>query len=54
MGSIAGAANEDDVPAHEMKKTVRSIRDLTGTFYRFALAHAFVPGAVTDSRSEGK
>ena len=52
IGSVAGPANENDVPAHVMKQTVRSIRDLAGTFYRFALPEALVPGSVSDHRSE--
>jgi len=55
IGSIAGAANENDVPAHEMKKTVRGLRDPAGTFYRFTLPSSFVGGAVVDGpREENK
>ncbi len=48
IGSIAGEANENDVPPHEMKKAVRSIRDPVGTFYRFTLPSGFVNRAVED------
>jgi F420-non-reducing hydrogenase small subunit len=48
IGSIAGEANENDVPAHEMKRAVRSIRDPVGTFYRFTLPVAFLNRAVAD------
>ena len=48
IGSIAGEANENDVAAHQMKKTVRSIRDPVGTFYRFTLPAAFLNRAVKD------
>jgi len=48
IGSIAGAANENDVAATEMKKQIRAIRDPAGTFYRFTLAEAFLNRAVVD------
>jgi len=48
IGSIAGEANENDVPAHEMKRAVRSVRDPVGTFYRFTLPSAFLNRAVAD------
>ena len=48
IGSLAGEANENDVPAHQMKKAVLSIRDPAGTFYRFTLPSAFVNRAVSD------
>lgn len=51
IGSIAGEANENDVPAHEMKKAIRSLRDPVGTFYRFSLPSAFLSRAV-DEKSE--
>lgn len=50
IGSITGASNENDVPAHEMKKAIRSIVDPVGTFYRFTLSTAFLPHAVTDEK----
>ena len=52
IGSIAGLANENDVPAHEMKKAIRSIRDPAGTFYRFTLPSAFLGRAVIDKPEE--
>ncbi|MCP4677797.1 MAG: oxidoreductase [Deltaproteobacteria bacterium] len=48
IGSIAGAANENDVEEHKMKKAVRSIWDPVGTFYRFTLPSAFLNRAVAD------
>jgi F420-non-reducing hydrogenase small subunit len=53
IGSIAGAADENDVPAHQMKKAVLSIRDPAGTFYRFTLPSAILDRRVRD-RPEGK
>jgi len=52
IGSLAGAAVENDVPAHEMKKVVRSIRDPAGTFYRFTLPSSFIHRAVDDRPRE--
>jgi F420-non-reducing hydrogenase small subunit len=54
IGSIAGEANENDVPAHEMKRAVRSILDPAGTFYRFTLPIAFLNRAVSDEPTEEK
>jgi F420-non-reducing hydrogenase small subunit len=54
IGSIAGQANENFVPAHEMKKAVRSIRDPLGTFYRFTLPSALIPRAVVDEPKSEK
>ncbi len=54
IGSIAGEANENDVPAHEMKKVVRSVRDPVGTFYRFTLPSAFLNRAITDKPEKEK
>lgn len=48
IGSIAGEAHENDVPAHVMKKTIRSIRDPAGTFYRYTLPKAFLNHKVSD------
>jgi len=48
IGSIAGAANENDVTAAEMKKQIRAIRDPAGTFYRYTLPEALLNRAVTD------
>jgi F420-non-reducing hydrogenase small subunit len=48
IGSIAGAANENDVPAHEMKKGVKSVVDPAGTFYRFTLPSALLSRVVVD------
>ena len=48
IGSLAGAANENDVPPNEMKRAVRSIRDPAGTFYRFTLPSALLNRAVSD------
>ena len=44
----------NDVPAHEWKKAVRSIRDPAGTFYRFTLPSAFLNRAVTDEPEEAQ
>jgi F420-non-reducing hydrogenase small subunit len=52
IGSVAGAPNENDVPAHVMKKAVRSVRDPVGTFYRFTLPKAFLNRAVKDVPKE--
>ena len=49
VGSLAGAADENDVPAHAMKKVVRSIEDPAGTFYRFTLASSLFHRAVVDA-----
>lgn len=54
IGSIAGEANENDVPPHEMKKAVRSIRDPAGTFYRYTLPSAFLGRAVGDKPGKEK
>jgi F420-non-reducing hydrogenase small subunit len=53
IGTLAGEANENDVPAHQMMKAVRSIRDPVGTFYRFTLPSAIVNRAMAD-RPRGK
>jgi len=52
IGSVAGEANENDVPSHVMKKAVRSVRDPVGTFYRFTLPNAFLSRAVKDVPKE--
>lgn len=52
IGSLSGAANENDVQAHEMMKAVRSIRDPAGTFYRYTLPEAFLNHKVTDRPAE--
>ncbi len=52
IGSIAGEANENDVAPHVMKRTVRSLRDPVGTFYRFTLPVAFLNRAVEDKPAE--
>ncbi|MBI4881177.1 MAG: oxidoreductase [Planctomycetes bacterium] len=52
LGSIAGDANENDVPAHVMKRGVQSIRDPAGTFYRFTLPSACLNRAVRDVPAE--
>lgn len=54
LGSVAGAANENDVPPHEMKAAIRSIRDAVGTFYRFTLPSAFLDRAVEDEPLENR
>jgi F420-non-reducing hydrogenase small subunit len=54
IGSLAGAANENYVQAHEMKKAVRSVRDPAGTFYRFTLPSAFLNRAVRDKPEKEK
>ena len=54
FGSIAGEANENDVPPHVMKKAIRSVRDPVGTFYRFTLPNAFLNRAVKDQPTEGQ
>ena len=48
IGSIAGAPNENDVPAHQMKAAVRSVQDPAGTFCRFTLPTGFIGRAVSD------
>ena len=52
IGSIAGAANGNDVPSHVMKKAIRSVRDPVGMFYRFTLPKAFLNRAVKDQPVE--
>ena len=52
IGSIAGEANEDDVPAHVMKKAIRSVHDPAGTFYRFTLPVGILNHAVADEPRE--
>lgn len=52
IGSMAGAAIENDVPEHEWKKAVRSIADPAGTFYRFTLPSALLNRRVDDSPRE--
>ncbi len=54
IGSISGAADENDVPAHEMKRAVRSVRDPVGTFYRFTFPSAFLNHAVIDNPEKEK
>ncbi len=54
IGSIAGPADENFVPPHQMKKTVRSVRDPVGTFYRFSLPSALIGRAVVDKPAEDK
>ncbi len=54
IGSIAGEANENDVPPHEMKRVVRSLRDPAGTFYRYTLPSAFLNRAVDDKPEKEK
>lgn len=54
IGSIAGSANENDVPAHQMKKAVLSLRDPAGTFYRFTLPSALLDRWVRDKPEEHK
>lgn len=48
VGSVAGEANENDVPADRMKAAVRSVRDPAGTFYRFTLPKAILNRRVAD------
>lgn len=50
LGSIAGAATENDVPEHEWKKAVRSVRDPAGTFYRYTLPASLLGGRVTEEK----
>ena len=52
IGSIAGEANENDVPPHVWKKAVQSIQDGAGTFYRFTLPVALLNRAVQDVSRE--
>jgi F420-non-reducing hydrogenase small subunit len=54
IGALSGAANENDVPAHEMKRAVRSLRDPVGTFYRFTLPSAFLNHFVIDKPEKEK
>jgi F420-non-reducing hydrogenase small subunit len=52
IGSIVGLDHEDGVPPTTRMAGVRSIRDLAGTFYRFTLPTATIPGAVVDRPQE--
>ncbi len=54
IGSIAALPFEDGVPANQRLRTVRSIADLAGTFYRFSLPTAIIPGRVDDRPGEGE
>ncbi|MHC4472047.1 MAG: NADH-quinone oxidoreductase subunit B family protein [Planctomycetota bacterium] len=54
IGSVAGEAIENDVPEHEWKRAVRSIRDPAGTFYRFTLPVAILNRAVSDEPREAQ
>jgi len=54
IGSITGAADENDVAPHEMKRAVRSIHDPAGTFYRFTLPSGFLHRAVVDKPRGGE
>jgi F420-non-reducing hydrogenase small subunit len=48
IGSIAAEEHEDQLPAARRLAPVRAIPDLAGTFYRFTLPVATVPGIVDD------
>ncbi len=48
IGTLAGEANENDVAPHQMKKTVKSIVDPAGTFYRFGLPKAIINQGMND------
>jgi len=52
IGSITGLDHEDDLPANRRLQPVRSIVDLAGTFYRFTLPTATVPGLVDDTPAD--
>ena len=49
IGSVAALRYEDGVPVNERLRAVRSIPDLVGSFYRFSLPTAVIPGRVDDS-----
>ena len=49
---MADEAIENDVPTHEWKRAVRSIKDPAGTFYRFTLPSSFLHRAVADKPAE--
>ncbi len=54
IGSIAGEANENDVPAHKMKRAIRSILDPAGTIYRYTLPSALINRALKDETKKEK
>lgn len=53
IGSLAGLEHEDGVPPPRRLAPARSIKDLAGTFYRFTLPVATVPGRIEDRPDEG-
>ncbi|MEW6364690.1 MAG: oxidoreductase [Acidobacteriota bacterium] len=46
IGSIASRDHEDDIPANERLAPIRAIVDVAGTFYRFTLPAAAIPGTL--------
>jgi F420-non-reducing hydrogenase small subunit len=52
VGSIAGFEHEDELPPMRRLAPVRAIPDLAGTFYRFTLAAATIPGWIDDRPKE--
>jgi F420-non-reducing hydrogenase small subunit len=54
IGSLAGLEHEDGVPPPRRLAPARSIRDLGGTFYRFTLPVASIPGRIADRPRSGE
>ncbi|MFC1707970.1 oxidoreductase [Planctomycetota bacterium] len=52
VGSIAAVTNEDDAQTHQRMAPIRSIVDITGTFYRFALPSATIFRALEDTPTQ--
>lgn len=48
IGSITALDYEDEIPAHERISPIRSIKDISGTFYRFTFPTAVVFRALND------
>jgi F420-non-reducing hydrogenase small subunit len=54
IGSIAALQHEDGIPVSQRLRPVRAIPDLAGTFYRFTLPTATIPGVVDDRPKPSK